>query len=405
MKKVLFVLFVKIPLIILLLILAIGSTFYLFSPVYDFEEPKPFAGENIYNPYADVDTSQWKRANFHAHHRMWGGVTNGGCSEEELLEAYKGLNYDFIGISNYQHMTDYNKGKDTYLPVYEHGWGICKFHQLVFGAENATWKEYPFFMTLSEKQNILNSVGKGADLIVFNHPRFTRGLKPEEMHYLTGYDMIEAVSGMASSTNLWDEALSAGHSSFIVANDDSHNINKLYQLARYATFVNVPTTKYDDLILALKKGATYGLRIPNFGDGALDIKKKENANLPVPAVSFENDTITIRLSQKADSIRIIGQNGERKAFVADTNMLVYPFAKADTYVRAEAKFANGVDMYLNPFFRYSGGNPLAKQDLAKFSFAKTLLYSFAWMIILIILLYLIYRVVILKSPSSKKRRR
>lgn len=405
MKKFLLIVFVKVPLIILLLVLAAGSTFYLFSPVYDFAEPKAFSGENIYNPYGSVDTTQWKRANFHAHHRMWGGVTNGGCSEEELLEAYKGLKYDFIGISNYQHMTDYNKGKDTYLPVYEHGWGVCKFHQLVFGAPEVTWKEYPFFMTLSEKQNILNRVSENSDLIVFNHPAFTRMLKPEEMRYLTGYDMIEAVSGMAASTNLWDEALSSGHPSFIVANDDSHNINKLYQLARFATFVNVPTTKYDDLIMALKKGATYGLKIPNFGDGDWNVKQAENAKLPVPSVKFVNDTIRIQLSQKADSIRLIGQNGEKKAFAADTSYIEYPFSAKDTYVRAEAKFENGVDMYLNPFFRYHGGNPLAKQHLAHFSFAKTLLYSFFWMIVLLIELYLIYRIAKIKLPGSNKRRR
>ncbi|MGL5317566.1 MAG: hypothetical protein ACRC9Q_02530 [Bacteroidales bacterium] len=405
MKKFLFIVLVKIPLILLLLVLAAGSSFYLFSPVYDFAEPTPFTGENIYNPYGSVDTAQWKRANFHAHHRMWSGITNGGCTQEELLKAYKGLEYDFIGISNYQSISDYNKGTSSYLPLYEHGWGICKFHQLVFGAEKVTWKEYPFFMTLSEKQTILNQVGKDADLVVFNHPAFTRTLSSEEMRYLSGYDMIEAVSGMAASTPLWDEALSAGHLSFILANDDSHDINKLYQLARYATFVNVPTTDYSDLMLALKSGASYGLKIPNFGDGAWNVKQAENANLPVPQIKLANDTIRIQLSQKADSIRLIGQNGEKKAFVADTNYIVYPFAPGDTYVRAEAKFANGVEMYLNPFFRYSGGNPLEKQHLAEFSFYKTLAYSFGWMLVMLLELYLLYRVARIRLPRSNKRRR
>lgn len=403
MKKVFLILFVKIPLIILLLATTIGSSFYLFSPIYNFDEPTPFAGTKIYNPYSGIDSSNWKRANFHAHHRMWGGVTNGGCSEDELLNAYKSLNYDFIGISNYQHMTDYNKGTEFYLPVYEHGWGITKFHQLVFGADQVTWKEYPFFMGLSEKQNVLNRVQEGADLIVFNHPRFTRGLKKEDMRYLTGYNLIEAVSGMASSADLWDEALSSGHASFIVANDDSHNINKLYQLARNVTFVNVNTTKYSDLTEALKRGATYGLKVPNFGDGDWEIKKAKNDSLPKPLnIALLNDTLRLRLDQAADSIRIIGQGGISKQIVKDTTYIEYVIQPEDTYIRAEARFGNGVDMYFNPLFRYTNDQPLAKQELAHYSFIKTLLYSFVWLIAILVQLFLLYKVIVF--PLNPKRR-
>lgn len=39
------------------------------SPIYDFGEPKPFSGPDIFNPYRDGGDSAfcWKRANFHTH--------------------------------------------------------------------------------------------------------------------------------------------------------------------------------------------------------------------------------------------------------------------------------------------------------------------------------------------------
>ena len=44
------------------------------SPIYDFGEPKPFSGPDIFNPYRDGGDSAfcWKRANFHTHTRVKG---------------------------------------------------------------------------------------------------------------------------------------------------------------------------------------------------------------------------------------------------------------------------------------------------------------------------------------------
>lgn len=44
------------------------------SPIYDFAEPRPFSGPDIFNPYRDGGDSAfcWKRANFHTHTRVKG---------------------------------------------------------------------------------------------------------------------------------------------------------------------------------------------------------------------------------------------------------------------------------------------------------------------------------------------
>ena len=57
---------------IILVVVAVAAATSV-SPIYNFEEPTPFAGNSIYNPYKDFDTTQgWKRANFHTHTRVEG---------------------------------------------------------------------------------------------------------------------------------------------------------------------------------------------------------------------------------------------------------------------------------------------------------------------------------------------
>lgn len=391
MKKLLFTTLIKAPLLLLIGISTLGSLFYLWSPVYDFHEPTPFGGDSIYNPYANIDSTLWRRSNFHAHHRMWGGLTNGGCSREELIAAYSEMEYDFIGISNYQSMSDWRKGTSQYIPLYEQGWGITKFHQLIFGAKQTTWFDYPFFTTLSQRQYLLDLAHRDADLVVFNHPRFTRFMPREDMRYLSGYEAIEAIAGMANSQDYWDEALSAGHALFIVANDDSHNINKLYQLARYATFVNSPTTDYTDLTKALKAGHTYGLRIPNFGSGDKEVKLRENKLLPRPHLTQQEKRFTLSLDQPATRIRFIGQGGVVRAEATDTTQLSVEFEATDSYLRAEATFENGVELYLNPIYRYSDA-PHAFQKLHQLNFFKSLLLSFGWLILVLLQGWLLLRI-------------
>ncbi|MGL5014541.1 MAG: hypothetical protein ACRC6V_09670 [Bacteroidales bacterium] len=393
MKRLLLNTLFKIPMLLLLCLTTLGSLFYLWSPLYDFESPEPFSGESIYNPYAEVDSSQWRRSNFHAHHRMWAGLTNGGCTQEELINAYQGLGYEFIGISNYQSMTDWREGTPKYIPLYEHGWGVTKFHQLVFGAEKVTWFDYPFHTTRSQMQYMLERVHRGADLITFNHPRFTRFMDLEDMKYLSGYELIEATAGMASSPDYWDAALSSGHASFICSNDDSHDINKLYQLSRNCTFVNSPSTDYVDLIASLKAGRTYGLTFPKAKSDEEWLEVRQSSSIPKVKLQMIADSVTVELSEKAKEIRFIGQDGAVRSEVSDSSSLTIVFQTSDSYLRAEALLDNGVKLYLNPLFRYhTGSDPLAPQSLHRLNIIKSFLLSFAWLLIVMVQIWMIRRV-------------
>jgi hypothetical protein len=95
---------------------------YLYCPAYIFPEPIPFSGNKIFNPCHEMDSTCWKKANFHVHTRSWRGITKGKKNNEFAIDSiYRYLNYDIIGISDYQHINTYRQKQKDFVPVYEHG--------------------------------------------------------------------------------------------------------------------------------------------------------------------------------------------------------------------------------------------------------------------------------------------
>ena len=135
--------FFKSILFILIVFVAIVLIMNIFVPVYRFDEPAPFSGEYLHNPYQNMDSTQWKQANFHAHTRRMGGVTNGRSNTNELVDSiYRRLGFDHVGISDYMYINDYESDKEGYIPGYEHGYGVFKIHQLCLGAEKVRYIDY-----------------------------------------------------------------------------------------------------------------------------------------------------------------------------------------------------------------------------------------------------------------------
>ncbi len=130
---------------VFILILVILVLQYVVNARYTFPEPHPFSGSYIYNPYRNIDSSKWRLANFHAHTRLYLGLTNGALNTDESLDSlYKYLGYSIISISNYQSINAFESKNKWYVPVYEHGFLYYKSHQLVLNAKKVNWQDFPF---------------------------------------------------------------------------------------------------------------------------------------------------------------------------------------------------------------------------------------------------------------------
>lgn len=339
--------------IIIFLIFSFFYFVYILCPVYDFKEPEKFKGSYIYNPYQNLEAANWKKANFHVHSRAWGGLTNGFKNFPDILTGYYAdMNYDIYCISDYMRINDYLKDSAFYLPVYEHGFSIQKYHQLCIGAREVTYTDYPFFQTLHNKQHIIDLVKENCELVSLNHPSIRNAVTGNDLKYLANFDMFEAVSRLSRSTHLWDSLLSNGYYAYIISNDDGHDLYKNNEVGQFCTFVNTESLKSDDVIKAMREGKTFGAEIRMYDNLYLEEKiRLEKFVEEILKVEVKEGILTVRTNTPAVYFSFIGQNGKALLNVEHSDSASYQFKDEDTYIRTEIWFPSHNRFYLNPVFR------------------------------------------------------
>ncbi len=322
------------------------------SPIYDFSSPAPFSGPDIFNPYSALDTAkQWKRANFHTHTRV-DNILN-ECPEypDVVYTDYMKLGYDILTFSNHNQLTRHPFDSSLQVNVYEHGYSLFKFHKLVFNPDRMLLYDHLLPLLVSQKQWQYDYLSRNADFIVMNHPDRTLHSTRRSMQLLTGYRFMEADAGVSTELLHWDEALSAGHYSYCLINDDCHDSGNHSKIARRCSWLQAPSERYEDYKPVLLSGCFYTTRIPDFGDGDWAVKYAENDSLPrLLDAGVENDSVFLRISEAAH-IDAWGQDHELLASV-DGDAISYVLATDEPYVRFTATFDDGVVLYSNAFARY-----------------------------------------------------
>jgi len=371
----------------ILLLLFIVFLQYITCPVYEFPESEPFSGGKIYNPYHDMDSNQWIRANFQVQAKAWLGLTDGRKNASgNIHELYTALGYQVIAISDYQKINRFGEDSEGYIPVYEHGYNIQKFHQVLIGSGSVLWRDYVFFQTRHQKQHLLQLLRKDNDLVALAHPRFTKGFSPADLKYLSGYDCIEVVNGFRLSPAHWDTALSNGHYATVLGSDDAHDISNLDQVGHRCTYINAGEVNRKEVVAALLNGNAFAADIyRNLGE-TLEEKVTKMKNLPLlREAGLSGDTITIRVGREAGEIRFIGQNGSIRQVQQGTATAVYLFRPEDTYIRTEIAFPDGTVYYLNPFCRSEEDFP-AQRPFPRIDQTRTWLLRGAGMLVLFLLI-------------------
>ena len=73
-------------------------------------------------------------------------------------------------------------------------------------------------------------------------------------------------------------------------------------------------------------------------------------------IGLEGKTIFMKLSARADSIRVNGQDHATLALACNTDSLAYTFRPEDPFARMTAFFPDGAVIYSNPFARYDAAS-------------------------------------------------
>jgi hypothetical protein len=382
-------------LFVIAVLLFIFTLKYLTAPFYIFPEPKPFSGEQFFNPYEGIDSLHWRKGNFQIQSQAWFGITDGRVNTNEGIDSvYSLLGYDAITISDYQKINRYGEERDSYIPVYEHGYGIYKNHHVMIGADRVVWKDYPLIHNLHHKQHMMNVLRPTSELVFIAHPKYAGGWIPDDLTWITNYDGIEVLNGFRESFKHWDAALSSGKNMRILANDDAHDIFNINELGRYATLMWSPSTNGDSMVSAMKQGKAIGVSIWRPWGESWEIKMEKHHNLPsLTKVDLTGDTLEVAVSKEASTFRFIGQGGVALDSAKNTKEARYVIQDKDTYVRTEIVFPNRTAFYLNPVIRYDGGDPW-EHELARIDHVRTWvlrIVGFATLIFIILNIYYLRR--------------
>ena len=342
----------------LLMVVLLAIVMTSFSLVYNFQKPTPFSGNDIFNPYRNLDTAHcWKRANFHTHTRIDGLLNECNYTPEQTLEFYDQLGYDIVTFSNHNALTSHPTDSSLQVNLYEHGYNLCKFHKLVFGSSRVWHFDNLLPIFASQKQFQIEQLKQQGDIIVLNHPLRTNSLSNNQLEKIGGYNIIELDSGKSTENSYWDAALSAGRYSFGIANDDLHHPDRTRAIAIRCNLLCTPTAEYNDICTTLLDGCYYSMRVPDYGNGDWEQKRGQNRHLPyIRNIGLNDNNIFITLSEAADSIKVTGQGHRTLAVAYNTDSLGYAMAPTESYGRFTAYFAEGEVIYSNPFARYDSNS-------------------------------------------------
>lgn len=374
-------------LLMLIIVLAMFIVMTSVSLVYDFAEPRPFSGPDIYNPYRNVDTTLgWKRAALHTHSRVEGIFNECDFTPQQIVDRYYDLGYDIVHFSNHNEHTEHPTEGE--VAIYEHGYNIAKLHMNVFGSDDIMLFD-PFMPIFDfQRQFKLDLLSEDADLVQLNHPRRTKGIDKETLQRLGGYKVMELSRVIEEEQREWDWALSAGRYVFGTYTDDMHFLDRSDAVARRSTMLNTPSGSYDDVVATLNDGAYYSLYTPDYGNGDWDVKRKMNRAIPrIESIGLSDDNIYVSFSKRADSIRFTGQEQRLLHTAYQSDSANYTMSDKDSYVRITAYFPDGERIYTNAFARYDAQTMESPFDVEHHSvnILLTILYNILLLAIIIAL--------------------
>lgn len=364
------------------------------SLVYDFAEPRPFSGPDIYNPYRNVDTTLgWKRAALHTHSRVEGIFNECDFTPQQIVDKYYDLGYEVVHFSNHNEQTHHpSKG---HVALYEHGYNIAKLHMNVYGSEGVMLFD-PFLPLFDfQRQFKLDLLSKDADLVQLNHPQRTKGIDKQTLQRLGGYKVIELSRVIEQEQREWDWALSAGRYLFGVYTDDMHFLDRSDAVARRSTMLNTPSESYEDVVATLNDGAYYSLYTPDYRAGNWEIKREMNLAIPrIRSIGESDGDIYVSFTEVADSIRFTGQDQQVLHTAYRCDSAGYTMADDDSYVRITAYFADGERIYTNAFARYDADKMESPFEMEHHSVNTllTILYNILLLTIIIALGVALYKV-------------
>ncbi len=384
-------------LVSVLFVVALAVAATSFSAIYDFAPPRSFEGKDIFNPYAEFNPNvEWKRTSLHTHTRVDGPLNECDFTAKETYDKYVDYGYDIVGISNHNEITPHPNSMQD-ISIYEHGYNLRNFHKLAIGAERVMRFDALFPIFASQAQYQLNMLAEECQVLQLNHPSRSALLDSARLTKIGGYDILE-LSGIDAylENKHWDWALSAGRYSYALLNDDLHYPDRSSRFAVRCSYLGADECTTKEIIATLESGCFYSVRVPDYGNGDWEVKRKMNNSLPkIENIGLVGDTIYLKLSHTPEQIRVIGQDHTLLARVTESDTMSYCIRDCDPYARVVVSYPDSLIIMTNAFARYDKATMASPADREHCTINRltTILYNIAVALVIGIIVVIYIRIV------------
>jgi hypothetical protein len=379
---------------------------YIFGSKYYFYTKSSFAGDSLYNPYQDLNLRKSNIANFHAHPKN--GMLNGKGNPEDIRKQYKKIGVDIAGVSQYNRLEKSVIDNDDSIFIYEHGFNFGKTHQLVIGARNVITKDYLFFQTIHNKQEILEKIASDTqNVIALTHPDLSYGYNKDDIKYLHYYDLMEVLSPYANSISYWDTALSNGRPIFAIGNDDAHDVFDRNELGRFVNIVFCDAPVTNPIMNALRKGQSAVVWLKQMTNESVEqkLKKINYAKTILSSIQTNQDTIRLKFRKTIDKLDVMVDNGLLYRSLSKDSSFTVKILPEHSYIRFEASLTDGSKVILNPIFRTNRNGLYSRNELAELHVSRNPYNPFQDMLFIFSAIAFTQLLVKLNTWFRKRRRR
>ncbi|HEX6125538.1 MAG TPA: CehA/McbA family metallohydrolase [Pyrinomonadaceae bacterium] len=299
----------------------------------------------------------WFKGNTHTH------TTNsdGDSPPAEVVTWYKNNGYDFLVITDHEHITDVaplntqfaDGGKFLVIQGQEVTDRFDKkpYHVNGLGLSRVVMPQRGTGVVANLQKNI-DAVREAGGLAQVNHPNFGWAITAGDLMQVKGASLVEIYSGhplvnmsggggVPSVEEMWDAVLTNGRVFYGVAVDDSHSLKRMGDRTAATpghgwVVVRAEELTSSAILSALEKGEFYA-----------------STGVELDDYAVTSNAITISIKEKRGSkyrTQFIGSGGRILA-ESITNPAVYRFKGNERYVRAKVRESNGRLAWTQPVFR------------------------------------------------------
>ena len=307
---------------------------------------------------ASANNLQWFKGNTHTH------TTNsdGDSPPEDVVKWYKANRYDFLVITDHEHITavsELNKtfGADGKFLVIQ-GQEVTDrlngkpYHVNALGLGTVIQPQRGGSSAVANIQRNVDAIRAGGAIPQINHPNYQWALTADELMQVKGAPLVEIFSGhplvnmsggggSPGLEEMWDRVLTSGRVIYGIAVDDVHHIKRPGDRAAATpghgwVVVRAAELTPAAILAALERGDFYASSGVELDDYAVD-----------------RTAITIKIKEKRFvkyRTQFIGAGG-KVLQESITNPAVYRFKGNEKYVRAKILESNGAFAWTQPVFR------------------------------------------------------